>query len=510
MPPNTSFCEPSAQHWFSPVNDWPEWLGRETLPGGFLSDTPPAGGALLEWEQKAFAEFNCKDRLELNRFFTTPAGRQALRKNYWQGSFSVEQPEEAALMAFALAEHPADELTLLEPYFERVRFYPRLLEVGFSEPSPGQVFRYSCSDVLEQLNDYSLPLEVQRKRESASLWSPYFHRMLAMLEETVEEDWPFQCYPSDWADRARKLVTEIEQAVSEDVFCAYPHRADSDFRRLLAHLATACEKPSKLTGREVSFCRTLWKDTLSKRGKLRPEVPRDLPGDDVLHAIEKLKARLQDFPPQGGVSDSDPWLHELPPPVKRKVLKAHQGTLSELQNLGLINSLEILEELVPKVVAGVFDCPLLSRTYKTFSMAERATQFESLPWIEDSWQPPDPNRIERAASDLLNCWWSVAGYRDAPRGLARQLQTLARWHGQTDWRELAAKLHPELDLDAAAEQCRSFISQQQTLRCPKPYQRVRRDKRVKTAERQLAFFQSRVRVQVSPSSKSVRTNEPDL
>lgn len=498
MPLNTSSYGLNVPPWFCPVNEAPEWLSRERLPGGFISDELQAGGEIQAWERQAFLQHSCPDRESLNRFFLGNSGRQTLVEHYHRGAFQVEQPEEGALMSLALLDFPTEIPSLLEPYFKKVRFYPRLLQTGFLEPPTGQCFRFSCGEVLESLEGYELPLEVRRKRESLTLWRPLFHRLLALLEETREEGWPFQRYPAGWTAKARELINQIENQISGDVLCAYPHRADSDFCRLLSNLTTACEEPAALTGRDVTFCKGLLEDTLRKRGQLQPTVPSELPGDEVLRAVAEAQEYLKEFPPQSGFTGSPEWLSGLPRTVRRKVLRARQDTPRRLREIGLISSLETLEELAPRLVSGALNCPLLSRSYRAHDRLDSSCAFEALPWIAPAWHPPDPERITTAVSELLSCWWSGFAYRSASPNLTRQLQALARWSGKIDWQNLVEGALPNVNLAHAIEQCSSFLARENEVESSRPYERLRRDKRIGEAEEQLAFFTALQRTDRKP------------
>ena len=491
------------------MSDAPEWLSRDLLPGGFVSDTLPAGGKIRDWERQAFEKYGCPDRESLNRFFLGSTGRKTLIDHYHRCAFTLRQPEEGALMSLAVHSLPAETSELLEPHFPTLRFYPRLLQKGFPEPPPGQCFRYSCAEALKELDAYELPLEVRRKRESLRLWRPFFHRLLSLLEETQEEGWPFQRYPVGWKSKAQELAVEIEKEVSGDVLCAYPHRADSDFRRLLSITTTATQDPAALSGREVAFCKTLWEDTLKKRGRLKTTVPVDLPGDDILRAVAKAQACLRDFPPQTGFPGPCEWVSELPRTVRRKVLKARQASLIQLRDLGLINSLETLDELAPQVVSGVLDCPLLSRSYRAHNKFKSTLTFEALPWIAPNWRPPDPGSVGEVVSELLGCWWKGFGYRCATPTLHGQLQTLARWSGKSDWLELAQVSLSTMDLHAIIKQCRSFLERQGSQESSRPYERLQRDKRIEEAEKQLAFFEAHSGRVNDPVSESRSRRHPN-
>ena len=195
--------------------------------------------------------------------------------------------------------------------------------------------------------------------------------------------------------------------------------------------------------------------------------------------------------------------------MRRKVLKARQASLIQLRDLGLINSLETLDELAPQVVSGVLDCPLLSRSYRAHNKFKSTLTFEALPWIAPNWRPPDPGSVGEVVSELLGCWWKGFGYRCATPTLHGQLQTLARWSGKSDWLELAQVSLSTMDLHAIIKQCRSFLERQGSQESSRPYERLQRDKRIEEAEKQLAFFEAHSGRVNDPVSESRSRRHPN-
>jgi hypothetical protein len=98
--------------------------------------------------------------------------------------------------------------------------------------------------------------------------------------------------------------------------------------------------------------------------------------------------------------------------------------------------------------------------------------------------------VEKAVSELLGCWWSDFGHRCASPTLLGQLRTLARWSGKNDWQELVKASTADPDLPALIEQCRSFLRREKRQESSRPYERLRRDKRIEEAKKQLAFFEA--------------------
>lgn len=455
----------------------PDWLGRERLPGGFESPLPLAGGELLEWELATLQRFGCSDRDSLNRFFAQEQGRKTLLSHLESRRFRIGQPEESALLFLALQQASAEQL---EPFFSEVRFYPRLVDHDCPDPPFGMAFRSSAGELRKSLESYSLPLEVARKRESLMLWKPYFQRLLHLLQETREDDWPFQRYPEGWSCATLDLVRSIEKSLDGEVLCAYPQRADSDFRRLLSAVKTAALQPSQLTGREVGFSRKLLVQQPKASG-----APKPIPGEEVLQAVSRVLERLRTLSPEQGLEALPQGLPEV---IACKVERACLGTLSELRDRGLLNSLDVLSDLAPMIVEGALEDPLWRRTYRAFSRHPRSLPFESLPWLQPSWRPPSESRALAAASMLVESWWTHFGHRKAPAKLNSQLQTLARWRGVSR-EDIIAQTARSLDLSIPLQACRTFIQEQQELPCSKPYTKLQRDKRIEEALQRITQYE---------------------
>jgi hypothetical protein len=465
------------------------WLGFDTLPGGFVTNTPLAGGEILSWEEEAFRVYGVNTRLDLNRFYLSAVGREILTQHLADGSYRLCQPEEAALMVAATGPDRAWTESI-EPFMADVRFYPQTLDRGYQNAPFGVVCRYTCQDALEAFADYRLPLEVLRKRESLLAWRPFQSRMLKQLTRTTVDGWPFQHYPEGWSLQAEDLVKEIEARLNEPIVCHFPQRTDSDFRRLLSALKIAYSTPTTLTGREVAFCKTVLENSLEKSEQAGESA---LPGQEVLDALTRLETELTSLPPDRGLDPLAPILGDLPKALRKKVLRTREGTLKQLHDWGILSSLEVMDHLAPKLVGGVFSGPranLLNRCYRTFSNRSCSVHFEDLPWLKPIWSTPPKENLRSAGRQILECWWSFFPHYGLSQGLTTQLTNLSRWLGlgqektTLDLTALIQATRPQIDITQALRTCRAYREQQRALNCAKPYQRQRRNKNLALCEQQ--------------------------
>lgn len=203
--------------------------------------------------------------------------------------------------------------------------------------------RWTVGRVLEALEHYRAPLEARRLQESASTWRPLYERALQLVGQTVEDDWPFQTYPTQWSERTLELAREARQLLAQEVDCHYPQRADSNFGQVLGCLETAADDPTKLTGREVGMCRAILKQSEAGYGELGSvERARHLEeklrtcfaANRALESVEALCEALAERDPQSGLVDPDALLGtfpHLPASVEDKVRRA--GLLTAAQYL---------------------------------------------------------------------------------------------------------------------------------------------------------------------------------
>jgi hypothetical protein len=477
-----------------------------------VADTPLAGGEIEPWELDAFRHNDVESRLSLNRFYLTAQGRRLLLRHLENQSYRLSHPEEAALMVFACRPQEKALPRTLEPFLENVRFYPQTLSVGNQDPPFGEVCRYTCSEALNALKNYRLPLEVLRERESLLLWRPFQEQMLQRLWETCEEGWPFQHYPNGWNQKANDLIARVEEALKEEVVCCFPQRSDSDFRRLFSTLETAAVAPQSLNGKEVAFCKNLLDDSLKKWGSFeqsprRPKA-RELPGQNTLDTLSELETRLADLPSERGLEASSDLVFSLPKALRKRVLRSRAGTLQQLCGWGVIPSVEVIGRLAPQLVSGVFagdQSALVGRCYRVFSSRSRPLVFEELPWIKPLWSTPASETLRSAARQLLECWWTNFPQHTLSFGLRTQLSDLCRWMGLREYDDfqesllvLARATRAQIDTDRAIRLCQTYREQQRALPCPKPYQRQRRDRRIQDSECQEALLRALVTSRKGP------------
>jgi len=172
----------------TPVTDMPVWATPEIVRGGFATGGYAAGGKLLQHEKDLAADLNLKTRSvsvvrrSINAWFLSDAGIERLKDLIQARHFRVAQPEEAALLTVALLADNAPEkareiVVAIAPFFDRLRFYPRILEHALA----GGIHVRSVNQVREALSRVRASDNIQMQAATLETWIPLYDRLIDLL-----------------------------------------------------------------------------------------------------------------------------------------------------------------------------------------------------------------------------------------------------------------------------------------------------------------------------------------
>lgn len=469
----------------TPLPGIPDWVTLDVATGGFATGGLLAGGPLTDAERTLASNRPGiragSERRDLNAYYLSEDGVAELQARLADGAYSIDLPEEAALMVVAWllsqgqAQAARDLVQTLMPFFDRLRFYPSRW-IGPGEPGAG-IFVSTAGEVARLLSRLQAQPRIAAQRATVHGLLPRHDRAVALFLETVEDDWPCRRYPEGWAQRAAALIAEVHAAQ------AMPGQAVSNASRRHRHkrelfdlLACCAHTPEALTGRQVGRIRRIVQDYVTAHGTPDSDGLRALrvrQGNDVAapgyHDIARLiAARLQAYSEETGVQDLAPVLEPLsdaeahslglpsgaivPAPVARRVRRCQSGTISELVTQGLIGSSECLATLVPQITAslqgGGFVDPALralhGSTYQAFRRRRsllllnlaRQAAFKDLPWIaavESYRQPAQADSADARAAlvDIASLSWAAFPHAPLPNKLLQELSALLE-RGQWD------------------------------------------------------------------------------
>jgi hypothetical protein len=424
----------------------------------------PRGGRRVDAPASSEAELwrsaGCASLAEANLHFLDGPGRRSLGQAFLSGDFLIAAPCEAAGLALAglLEEGRSVEARQLRdsltPFLEQARFYPRLLARA-QRPRPGTVHCRSAGQVMEELEGYRPPREVRRMAEAVQGWRPLYERLLELVGETRLQGWPFQHYPSGWAQRAQESCLAVGQALEGGCDCHFPQRASSNLRQLSDLVGRAAERPGSLTGRQVGLARRILLDSEQRWGALGSaqrgaalRQRRACSGSLSTAAVrEAMVERLRRYDPACGVDDITSLLdyhgESAPAALARRVWRAWQAPPRLLAEVGVVKTAQQLARLASQWTAGLLRQAspagrLLGDGYQAWRAAGGQGDFLQLPWAL-----PFAQRVRACSSgasdllrEMLELFWERFPDSDPPLALQSEWAQLADW-GDIDLRPAA-------------------------------------------------------------------------
>jgi hypothetical protein len=433
----------------APVQDLPEWVTLEVVQGGFATGHPLAGGALQPHELDLLARLNrdpdSTARAALNIYYVSDSGQKDLCEMMQTGRYRLNVPEEGVLLVIAwllsheMTEKSQELLDCITPFFDRLRFYP-VPDENPVIPGP-TVHRGTVGETVAALRAVQPQVQIERMRESLTVWQPLYDRTVSLFLETVEDDHPCRTYPADWRIRAQALLEEYTRLRIIYSLCRKPDKPKENFPRLRAYLKVCIEDPARLTARDTGMIRHILRCYVNRHGapgsekftQRRAAQARlaGLPTRDDLAGI--LEARLQHFPQNAGIENIDAVLS---PVVKdesiqyvpagskfhaslvRKVRRCWNAPIAQLVEQEVVPSGDVLAQVLPQITSqvramGIADRDLrrlYSAVYSAFRRRrsllllnlECQVRLEDLPWIAalDSFRHDDLDSKEQARQTL--------------------------------------------------------------------------------------------------------------
>jgi hypothetical protein len=243
-----------------PFADTPTWVTPEVMRGGFASGKHAAGGDLKAHEAeiaKRIGTAQPSSRNALNGHHLTSKGLTELAGLLASRNYRIDVPEEGALLAvrWLIDRHEhATAATLvetIEPFFDRLRFYPRPAEPSLAEPIVGietPVLARSAHSLAEGLRKKEPSQNVETMREHYEVWAPLTDALVALVLETVNGEpprfkvegpersivggMPFTRMPPDFETRRAALLSDVAAARVRHRRCQRVHR-DSEVLGML-------------------------------------------------------------------------------------------------------------------------------------------------------------------------------------------------------------------------------------------------------------------------------------
>jgi hypothetical protein len=393
----------------TPVFGTPAWATLEVVTGGFATGNLLAGGALTDVEKDLAQEINIPigpdTRALLNSYFISQEGVERLCKHASSGQFTVNLPEEGALLAVACLLEKDDVpsantiLSQIFPYFAELRFFPHLS--GAPPTSSESVFLQPVSVSINKLKGLKANRRIASQEEAIKVWIPLYDSLVSLLIETVDGaipsiaveksgkpvrsasgqfelsgGWPGRKFPTDWADRAQRIVKLHQEKASQHSLCKMRLKNGTPHMRLLKVTQLLIEDPMKLSEGDRQYTRLQLARYVAKRGlpdsdRMRTYRDRqDVQCGTPKHyeIAEILRQRLMPLPQEQGLENVSPFIApvssgeatdtvpegtQIPQHLAKKVGRAQLATVDELIQQGYITSTDVLAEVLPQITSCI-------------------------------------------------------------------------------------------------------------------------------------------------------------
>ncbi|MDO9346165.1 MAG: hypothetical protein Q7T99_22105 [Pseudomonas sp.] len=406
----------------TPLAEIPAWVTLEVITGGFATGKLLAGGELTDYERELAASIpgirKGVERLDLNAWHLTDNGLEALQQRLASGDYSVDVPEEAALLtvAWLSSQRRNDEaralLDVIVPFFDRLRFFPSTS--AQRSISATQVHIANSGEVKQLLLTLPPRVQIVAQKQTIEARLPLYDSAVAHFLLTYQAGWPCRIYPAKWHEQATELAARYNQL---EINKRSPDRVGELFL-----LLEQCSRDAEsLTGRQVGRIRRIVDDFVRKHGApnsaahlaFRSGQLRQVSGPEHYLIARAVAKRLSKYPAQSGICDfadlAMPLSVEeaadcaqgegvaIPAPILRRVQRCRSGTICELIEHGLITSGDTVAQVLPSMTAQMSSAGLRDEalrrvyafTYQAFRRRrsllllnlQRQVGFSELPWI---------------------------------------------------------------------------------------------------------------------------------
>ncbi|MGR0319335.1 hypothetical protein [Agromyces sp. ZXT2-3] len=410
----------------TPVSGLPAWVTLEVLRGGFATGNAVAAGPIAADEIAEARRLGLDPaRRLLFGHYLTDAGLKELYELLDSGTYTVEVPEDAALLTVAWLVRSGDRagaLELLEaiaPYSEKLRFAPK--RAAATQSPPDHVFRLSAGDARQALVSRRDRERVETQREALAVWNPLADRVLTHMLELLDGQRLNTRPATDWLSDAASILAEYDRLATVHTRCTKHRRPKDNLAILLASTRDLVEGRT-LSSRRLGLLHHVITSMVAKRGipgssehaavraaqnqvaatpshaQLARLASSRLEGLDPMRGIANPSAFSLPVGPSEAAASGIPGGSPMPPVVDRVLARAHSAPVEQLVSEGVIPSAEVLADLVPQisgtVVASTFGDPALARlsaaNYRAFRRRrslllvnlEKQVQLTELPWVK--------------------------------------------------------------------------------------------------------------------------------
>lgn len=446
----------------TPVKSTPAWATLEVITGGFTTGNLLAGGDLNDFEcvllEKLKIPKSENARLSLNQYYLSEQGISELQEFLENGQYEITVPEEAALLSIAALiknDNVKDAKKVLEevsPYFDKLRFYPRLSAEQVEIPTTGEVFVQSVEQVKENISADKKNKAIISQKKSIEIWIPFYEEMVDLFVDSMRssvksladidnrELTPFSQIDQSWLCRKDQLLDKFEKLKSKHSISKRWTKNGSQFSKLLGILENFSTEPEFYEKNHKYIAQAITRH-LRKHGvtnsmerqNARECQLRQCRAPEHRYIRQVLAERLSKLEQIKGISNIEevtqnttaseicngkiPEDTTIPSYLIKKLGKAKIDSIDNLIGAGVISSGDTIAEILPQisgdVLSGVFSEEYLKMLYKKVYVSfrkrrsllllnlESQVKIEELPWLKILNQYSDVRSDSRMAAKCV-------------------------------------------------------------------------------------------------------------
>ncbi len=474
----------------TPIKSTPVWVTPEVVKGGFATSNLKAEGPLQKHEIELLDKLNLpidkQARKSLNLFYLSDNGIQELTTLLNNNQYSIDVPEEAALLSVALllqnghindAKEILNEIT---PFFDRLRFYPVITNENeqVAKSNDDTVFVQSVVNVIDKIDNNRVNQNISIQKQSVLVWTPFYDKLISLflksfsnklnskkefLEQKIE---PFAKVDKEWLEEKDSLLLEYKALLKNYEISNRWTKKGAQFSKLLKILIQFSAK-EEYVKKHRNYVKQAVNRYVVKHGvpgsseheSLRVNQSRQCLGPDHIQARKLLCSRLSVLNPNNGIEYIDniiknveeqdvkdfdlPVNWAIPGYLISKVSKGKVDQVKALVKSGVISSPDMLANLLPQITSNVICSSIKSshikNLYRKVYLAFRSrrslllTNYESqigiqeIPWIQklDQYMLLDNEKqAEKVLIQTFNLAISNFPYNILPNKLLQELRAL--------------------------------------------------------------------------------------
>lgn len=430
-----------------PVADTPPWITLEVVLGGFATGGYLAAGPLTKCEKERAERLKLnaagESRRALNLSYLNEDGLSELCAMLDSGCFRVTVPEHVALLIVALlatddrVSEACELLSIIEPWFGRLRFYPEPSSKPYALSTT--VHLESVGEVAERLANIEEHERILTQNEALTIWLPLHDQFIQTvvnscehpLADTAEGLGELLVNCDDrWRLHATELLLRYAELRRVHTRSGKPERRGEVFFEIRRLVRKRLDQAAgeNLSATDLMRVRELLRRDYAKRGPLNSEKRQALRSSQLrdgclpthAQAAKIACRRLEQFDKDSGLerpevilgaelndiertrlfgNSMSPEQHfKFPESIERKVMRCLAAPVDELVRQGLIPSGDVLAKFVPQLAGHAMAFRfqdervrrLYLQTYQAFRTRrslllfnlQKQVQFDELPWVQ--------------------------------------------------------------------------------------------------------------------------------